>query len=360
MSATGNTLTIYISAPKGYQQDSQLADTVAAEQLAFGQYAGQVTAYKLRLVVLDKRTKLSGNARTAVSDKGAIAYIGDLQPADSEQSAGITNAQDLLQVSPTDTALELTQRTPAVPNGPKYFYESYSTYGKTFARVVPNTSVEAKAIVAEMKLRGVTQLYLSDDGSFYGAALAQAIRQAATPITLTTSKSSANGIFYGAAPDSAAAPNSEASAARVFMADASANPTAKLFGSSSLANPAFTAALTTPPAQLYVSSPGVLTKDQPPAYTQFASAFSAKYGHAPASIAAFGYEAMSAVISSIAHAGHHAFDRALVVHNFDHITNRSSAVGTYSMDSGGDSNLRSFVFSRIKNGALVPFASAQG
>src|SRR5581483_6032703 len=166
VSATGTTLTIYISAPVGYQQDPQLADTIAAEQLAFNQDHGQVTAFRLRLQMLVNQ-KLSRSARTAISDTSAIAYIGELRPGDSEQSAGLTNAQDLLQVSPTDTALELTQATPTIPDAPKHFYESWSTYGHTFGRIVPNSAVEARAIVAEMKQAGVTQLYVSDDGSDY-------------------------------------------------------------------------------------------------------------------------------------------------------------------------------------------------
>ena len=35
----------------------------------------------------------------------AIAYLGEVDPGLSSQSLGITNAQDLLQVSPTDTDL---------------------------------------------------------------------------------------------------------------------------------------------------------------------------------------------------------------------------------------------------------------
>ena len=62
--------------------------------------------------------KPSDNARTAIQDSTAIAYLGEILPGASADSLGIVNDQDILQVSPTDTAVELTQSTPAVPGAP--------------------------------------------------------------------------------------------------------------------------------------------------------------------------------------------------------------------------------------------------
>ena len=118
--------------------------------------------------------KISDNARQAIGDTGhAIAYLGEVLPGASADSIGITNAQGLLQVSPTDTAAELTQKVPTVPNSPNKFYESLGTYGRTFARVVPTTKVEAVALVHEMQLRGVKSVFVTDDGSEYGRTVAQ-------------------------------------------------------------------------------------------------------------------------------------------------------------------------------------------
>ena len=356
VSATGNTLTIYLSAPAGYASNPVQADTVDAEELAFNQDHNQVTDYGLQMKLITAR-ELSSHARTAIDNKGAIAYIGELAPSASEQTAGITNAQDLLQVSPTDTALELTQQSTAIPTGhPKYFLESSGTYGKTFARIVPNSSVEAKATVAEMKALGVSSVYIASDSSIYGQAMADVMRSYASQakVSISTSAASAGAIFY------AAAPSDDAAAAAKLMSYASQNPSATLFAPSAADSPTFLQALTTPPSHLYVSTPGVLPSAEPAAYASFASAFSAAYHHAPAGQAVFGYESMAAVISMIAKAGHNGNDRGTVVHDFLHITSRASAVGTYSMDTGGDSNLTSFVFNRVRHGALVPTAAVQG
>ena len=63
-------------------------------------------------------------ARTRSSTRDTIAYLGEIAPGASDQTVGITNALDLLQVSPTDNALELSQSTPAVLGRPKTFFES--------------------------------------------------------------------------------------------------------------------------------------------------------------------------------------------------------------------------------------------
>ncbi len=122
--------------------------------------------------------KVSDNARSAIIDKTAIAYLGEIAPGTSDQTAGITNALGLLQVSPTDTALELSQSTPAVADAPKTYFQSWGTYGRTFARVVPSSAVEAKALVAEMKAQSVKSLFVANDGSDYG-------RSWLTPCALT-------------------------------------------------------------------------------------------------------------------------------------------------------------------------------
>jgi branched-chain amino acid transport system substrate-binding protein len=69
---------------------------------------------------------------------------------------------------------------------------------------------------------------------------------------------------------------------------------------------------------------------------------------------------MSAVLSVLKEAGTSAGNRSTVVHDFFAIKNRQSVLGTYSIDSDGDTSLAPFVFARLKSGQLVPVASVQG
>jgi branched-chain amino acid transport system substrate-binding protein len=349
VTVSGKTLSIYLSdAPTS--QPTVSADVVDAERLAFPQPA-TVGGFSLQLKVL--HAKISDQARTAIQDQSAIAYLGEVVPHSSYASLGITNAVDLLQVSATDTALELTQATPAVPGAPDMYYQSLSTYGRTFARVVPTSGDEAKAQIKEMQTLGVTKLYVGNDGSAYGAAIANAVaHDVGGTISAVSSQTGADGVFYGS--------DSPGAAARFFEKAAAANPAAKLFGPSALDDATFAAGISPAVRNLYVSAPGFLAQDLTPAGSKFVSDFKSQYGHTPVLQAIFGYEAMSAVLAVLREAGAQANNRSTVVHDFLAIKNRQSVLGTYSMNSDGDTSIAPFVFSRLERGTLVPFASVQG
>jgi branched-chain amino acid transport system substrate-binding protein len=347
----GNNLAIYISEPSNLKTDPVAQDVVDAEKLAFKDQHSEVKDYRLVLRTPLSKT-VSDNARQAIIDKTAIAYLGEIAPGTSTETVGITNALDVLQVSPTDTALELGQSTPAVSNAPKTYFQSWGTYGRTFGRVVPTSAQEAKAQAAEMKSLGVTSLYIANDGSDYGKAMADALKSdaKAAGLTLSTSSSGASADFYGA--------TSPAAAAKFFNATASASPTAKLFGSSSLNTATFTSALSPSVHNLYVSIPGFMPKDLPAAGKTFVTNFKAAYHHAPNVEAIFGYAAMSAVLEVLEHKGAQASDRGSVVTGFLGLHKVNSVVGTYSIDSNGNTSLNAFIFARPRGGVLVPFTAA--
>jgi branched-chain amino acid transport system substrate-binding protein len=354
VSVSGNTLTLYASAPQGAANTQAAADVLAAEQLAFQQLPGsKVGQFTLKFVKL-AGAKASDNARSAIENTSSIAYFGELDPGLSADSLGITNAQDLLQVTPTDTAAALTQVTTAVPNSPNRYYESLGNYGRTFARVVPTTSLEAKAQTDEMQALHVSKLYVSSDGSQYGRTIAQAVKTdaAAASITVTPSASGADAVFYGAV--------SEDAAARMFNSAGSASAAVKLFGPSALDSTTFAGKLSPAAHHVYISSPGFMTKDlSETAKSEFLKPFEDTYHRVPSPQAIFGYEAMSAVLSVLKKAGASATDRATVVQDFFAIKNRDSVLGTYSINANGDTSLAPFVFSRPVNGKLVPFQSLQ-
>ena len=292
-----------------------------AERLAWNQSSHTVGSFALKLSIV-RGSSISDQARTVIQDQTTIAYLGEVVPHSSYASLGITNALDLLQVSPTDNAVELTQATPAVPGAPDVYYESLSAYGQTFARIVPTSALEAKAQVQEMQALGVTKLYVADDGSPYGAAIAYAMKHDLSGgISLASSQAEADGIFYGSA--------SESGAARFFAAAAAANPSAKLFGPSALADPSFPTELSSAVRSLYISAPGFLKRDLTPAGTSFVANFTSTYGHAPVAQAIFGYEAMSAVLAVLKEAGSSANSRSTVVKDFQ--TPQAHAVGAWAL-----------------------------
>jgi branched-chain amino acid transport system substrate-binding protein len=349
VTVSGSSLTIYASAPV-HSAGALGQDVLDAEKLALQQNGPQAGRYQVTLKTLpgDTTAEVTDAARTAIQDSTTIAYLGEIVPHTSYASLGITNALDVLQVSPTDTALELTQRSAAVPGAPDSYYESLKTYNRTFARVVPSTALEAKAQVLQMKALHVKRLYVADDGSPYGRAIAAAVRTDAPPaIAVVGSAAGADGAFDGA--------SSAAAAAQLFDQLASARPTIKLFAPSALAHQAFASRLSGQARNVYVSTPGFLSKNLNAAGRKFVADFKAAYGHSPATEAIFGYEAMASVLSVLRDAGSAANNRTTVIHDFFAIKNRSSVLGTYSIDSGGDTDIAAFVFNRLGRGTLVPY-----
>lgn len=353
VTVVGRTLTVYLGQPAGGARSEPAQDVLAAEQLAYRQSGGQAGAYTVRVRTLDGH-ELSANARTAVADKTAIAYLGELVPGTSEVSVEIVNQQGLLEVSPLDTAAYLTQTVPGVSDSVDFFYPGHGTYKRTFARVVPTSAQEARALVQEMQREHVTSLYVADDGQRYGATLSEEVRAAARTAGLPTTSglASASGAFYGG--------NTASSAGRLAAAGflnraASANPGIHLFAPSGLYDSAFVPTLSTAAqSKLVVSSPGFTPASLPPVGAAFVSAFTAAYHHAPAPQAVFGYEAMKALMAVLASAGSNAANRAVVAKDFRSLKRTGSAIGDYTI-SGGDPSLAPFVFARMKGTALTPF-----
>jgi ABC-type branched-subunit amino acid transport system substrate-binding protein len=279
---SGAQLTVYVSAPTA-TASAQDADVVAAEQLAFQRQSHTLSHFTVRLRVL--HASASDNARTAIQDSSAIAYIGELVPGSSGGTIGITNAQDLLQVSPTDTALELTRSTPVVPGAPNTYYQSLSSNGRTFARVVPTSGAEARVQAGELHALRVHKVYVANDGSPYGKAIAHALQQdVGPPITAVegpangsrASAAGADAVFFGG--------SSTSSAASFFNSVASSAPHAKLLAPSALYDQSFVQGLSSAArGQLYVSSPGFARRDEPAAArSEFVAPFVAAYHHQPA------------------------------------------------------------------------------
>jgi branched-chain amino acid transport system substrate-binding protein len=353
---SGSTLSIVASEPPGSSGGQVATDVLDAERLAFAGSGGKVGSFQLRFV-LAHRDEVSADARTAVSDKTAVAYIGEIAPGTSGVSLEITNELGLLQVSPTDTAAYLTHSAPGVRGGaPGHFYPASATYGKTFGRVVPTTIAEASATVARMQAEKLTSIDVEHDATNYGISVAAELsadaRRAGITVASGSPTSASKAVFYAGLPGAAAT--------HALDGAASAAPGAKLFAPSALYDDTFVSDLSTGAQQaLTVSAPGIPSGSLDAVGRSFVSAFAQRYGHQPAPQAIFGYEAMRAVIAALQKAGAQANARTAVVTEFRSLTRSAgqSALGAYTV-RGGDTSISPFVFARVSNGTLVP--AAQG
>jgi branched-chain amino acid transport system substrate-binding protein len=345
VTVTGSTLHVVAAQPPG-AADKVSSDVLDAEKLALKQAGSKAGSFTVELIGVHGN-EISASARAAVQDKKAIAYLGEIAPGTSGVSLQITNQVGLLQLSPSDTAIYLTQATPAVSDSPNHYYPANGTYHHTFARVVPTTAAEAKALVGDMQALRVSKLFVSSDGTTYGTSVADEVRQDARTagLTLASAAGDANGVFYGAVEG----PHAKQALDQM----ATSSPGAKLFVPSALYDDTFVAGLG-PAAQknLYVSSPGVPAAGQSAPAKAFTSAFQSTYGHAPQPQAIYGYETMSALLAVLKGLGANANSRAQVVAGFRGLKDRQSALGTYSLTSG-DTGVASFVIAHPAGGRLV-------
>jgi branched-chain amino acid transport system substrate-binding protein len=168
----------------------------------------------------------------------------------------------------------------------------------------------------------------------------------------TAATAGADAVLYAGATPSAAR--------SLFDSLAAARPSTKLFVPSALADDTFAGGLSAGAQRaLVASSPGFMPNALPASGQTFVQAFRTAYGHAPATEAVFGYEAMDAVLYVLEHAGSGAASRTTVIKDFFALRNHPSVLGSYSINANGDTSLQSFVISRVRGGRLTPVRQGQ-
>jgi branched-chain amino acid transport system substrate-binding protein len=365
------TVTIYSSLPLHGPERERSQDMVNAIKLALEQAGGKAGALSVTYVSLDSSTReeqtwtsdrVLDNARQAVRDINAIAYIGERDSAATALSLPLTNEGNILQVSPTSAYDGLTRAGGVRTGEPERFYPSAK---RTFGRMVPPDHVQASALVGYMKAEGVGKLALLGDRELDGGGIADQVTKAAEAqgievvdkgridATKGDLKSNAADIAATGADAFLFAGDSATGAARLFQAVAAVTTRMLLFAPSALADDVFLRSLD-PAVQrrMRITTPTLPSRLLPAAAREFDTRFAALFGRRPAAEALLAYEATKAVIASIAAAGSEGNDRTAVTKAFFAIRNRKSALGTYSIDRNGDTSLSRFAGNRVRGSQL--------
>ncbi len=366
------TITIYSSLPQYGPDRQQSQDMVNAIKLAIEENGGKAGALTITYVALDSSTREAAqwtddrvldNARQAVRDINAIAYIGDQDSAATALSLPLTNEGGVLQVSPTSSYDGLTRPGGVRTGEPERFYPSAK---RTFARMVPADHVQASALVGYMKTEGVRTLALIGDRDLEGGGLADQVSKAATAQGITVVDKgridAKKGDLGGHARDVAAtgadaflfAGDSGTGAARMIQAVGRTAPDMLLFGPSAVAVPSVLDELgVAVKRRLRITTPTLPPRLLPASARTFRARFRAAFGRAPAPEALLSYEATQAVLASIRAAGARGNDRNAVIAAFRGIRDRRSVLGTYSIDRFGDTSLSRFAGNTVRGSRLV-------
>lgn len=360
--AAPGTLTIYASVKlTGPDANPWLSD---AMQLALEQAGGRVDKIPIRLVVLDEAPGGASNpdvvsaiAATAATDPSTIAFVGDQTSGDTAITLPILNRAGILEVSPTATYGGLTRSSTDKSEPAKY----YPTGRRTFARVVPSDSAQAAAQVAYVRRAGCSRVYVLNDKSLYGRGLADTFVSDAkrSGVTIAGTRGiSTDATQYGALASSVAgaadcmlfvgAPTT--GVVSMWEALHAASAGLKLFGTDSLASEAFASSLESSQSATYLTGPTLDPSFYGDSGQAFYESYETRFGGPPDSSAIYGYEAMNAVLHAIDVAS--SKRRAAVVDAFFNINDRSSPLGTYSIDVTGDTTLNRYGGYRVSGGGL--------
>jgi branched-chain amino acid transport system substrate-binding protein len=372
---TGNRLTIYSSLPLQGAAGNQSQSMVNGAKLAVKDVGGKIGKYALKYISLDDSTAAAGkaddattgqNARKAVSDKSTIAYLGEYNSGATKISLPILNQGGIGQVSPTNTYVGLTTNKPGSEAGEPDKY--YPTGKRTYARIVPTDIIQGAALATVAKDDGCKSLHIWDARTTYSTGLARNLAMSAKQLGMTVEGSE------GIDPK---APNYRQQAAAIkadcftFTGEienngvqavkdvATTHPKIKLYGGDAVTQTTFADPKKGLPTAIGNRFKGTIATLDPsvlPAGKKFVSDYAKAYNEPnPNTYAIYGYEAMSLILDAVKRANASTggkLTREAVYKAILATRNRQSVLGTYSIDSDGDTTLTDYGLYRIANGKL--------
>ena len=296
------------------------------------------------------------NAYEAVSDPDVMVYLGPMNSGAAEVSIPITNRSGLAQVSPSNTAPELT-KVGFYPGRPGEFYP---TGRRNYFRTCPTDDLQGPAGAIWARELGYASVYVLDDGELYGAGIADLFEEKAAdvgikvlgrekidktavdfkPVLGRIAQADPDLVFFGGSTATGAPwivrQMREMKIRAAFMVPDGAVDSEFI----AKAGPAAEGALGT----LVGALPQALTGGG----AEFVKAYVAEYGEDPEPFAQFGYDAARVVLDAIQRAG--VKDRRSILEAVAATRDFPGTGGAFSFDRNGDATLTSVSGNRVLKG----------
>jgi branched-chain amino acid transport system substrate-binding protein len=381
----GTTLTVYFSGPLQGASSSGAQAALNGARVALADAHSRVGKYRIVLRALDDATPQSLgwdpsqttiNARVAIQDQSTIGYLGEFNSGASAISIPLLNRAGIAQISPGSTAVGLTSAGPgSAPGEPQKYYPLGR---RTFARVVPSDATQAVALVRLQQTVGCHSTFVLDDGEVDGedTALTYALTAKAADVRVvgvqafqrhaSDYSSLASGVAGSGADCVLISAIDEPSAVLLTEQIAHVLPDATIFATNDLADSAYTDPAaggipTSLDARVLVTSATLAASLYPRSGQAFFTQYARVYGE-PEPQAIYGYAAMALMLRAIGRAtdrGRLAAYRSKVVAAILATPRIRSPLGTYRIDSSGDTTIDRYGIYRIVSGRLM-FVQALG
>jgi branched-chain amino acid transport system substrate-binding protein len=177
---------LYSSWPMSGASEQIGGDSAAAVQFAVDIWGGAAGGFAITYEALDDglaanngawdAAKEAENAARVVNDENAVAYIATYNSGAAEAAIPITNEAGLAQISPANTAVQLTKESEANPPG--YPDVLYPTGVRNYMRVVPADDLQGAAGANyAVNTLGAQTVYVIHDQQTYGRGVAEVFQK---------------------------------------------------------------------------------------------------------------------------------------------------------------------------------------
>jgi branched-chain amino acid transport system substrate-binding protein len=367
--AAGTTVDFYSSLPTVGSSSAQTIPAQNGIKLALKQANNKAGSYTIKYTPLDDATASAGqwtsaqttaDARKAATDPNAVYYMGEFNSGASEVSMPILNDAGIAQDSPANTYVGLTASLSHVTaKGEPGIY--FPTHHRTYTRIVPLDTIQGAADLDALKLAGCKRLAIFDDTQAYGAGLAAVLKATAHLYGMTVVSVQDNAqpqpdytsvaqqfASAGAQCVELSATTASVNGTPFVSAVHSALPKATILGPDGMC----TAAWVTDTNVLCT----VATLDMKayPGGKKFLAAYKKMYGVSnPDPYSIYGYESAELGIHALSQVKAGLSGKALraaVVKALFATKNLSSVLGTFSINSAGDTTLTSYGLYKLAPG----------
>ena len=321
---------VYVSLPLTGPRGADGRDAADGARLALEQAQGRAGSIRVQARYLDDArgkawdpVAVGANARQAIQDSSAAAYIGELDSEPTRASVPITNDAGMLQVSPGAGAVDLTRAAVGYPDTPDRYRPSGSV---NFARTVPADDVVVDAAASWASELGIARAAVTSDGSPFENLAASEFKSAAAE----------HGIQVPAGK-----PPSEVAVAANTGNRAVYEPGSQRLDVFGKAPGTYAVSAELDPSRL----PG----------QGFVGQFQRRFHRAPGPYAAYGYEAMELVLQAIRGAGTDASSFRDSVRNDAFGAHRDGTpLGSYAITGEGDTTECMIQRYRVQGSSRVP------